>query len=185
MAGCDILAATRWALTDWAMDSSGIRHAHNLGLLVELRPPDRLVLSPLTWRPTPDALLGSAITPELRFPAHDEPINEDLRLGELRRKARLHPMVELCETLEVLHERGAILVAETESCEASRVVEVEQAWIAAGLVGRLMDESISAILTAERQKLPLVCADISVRRLGLHCGLVTMSVPEFAATLAA
>ena len=173
-------------MTDWAMDSSGIRHAHRAGVLGMVRPPERIVISPLTWQPTPDALWAPAAAPELRFPDPFGPsAGGQLPLSGFDSTTEPHPVAALCELLEILHAAGAIMLAGDEACHPLRVADVEQMWQPAGLVGRPTDESIAAVLTAEKADLPLVCADVSVRRLARHCGLNTVSVEQFAAALAA
>lgn len=163
------------------MDSCGVRHAHRAGILPLLSFDQRLVFSPLTWLPTPGGHLPSALRPEIRFPDPGRrPPATPSAFGPAP-----HPAVEMCETLETLHGQGAIVIAETDACTPSRVIEIEQAWKSAGGLARLMDESISAVLVAEVGELPLVSADVSVLRVARHRGLVAVTVEEFAANLAA
>ena len=168
------------------MDSSGVRHAHRTGALQAIRLPARIVLSPLTWQPTPDALRASAVAPELRFPdPRMHSVAGRVQLSELDPRSDPHPTAALCEALETMHATGAVVLSLGDACDPLRVAEVEQMWMPAGLIGRPIDESIAAILAAEQADLPFVCADVSVQRLARRCGLHTMTVAEFVTTTAA
>lgn len=171
-------------MADWAMDSSGLRAAHRSDALLRLGPGDQIVISMLTWLPVP-AARAAAVSPALQFPASvNAPNPTQLTLAGTVEEER-NPVVALCEALEGLHADGIVCYAHDDECDPRRVAEVEAMWRPAGLLSRPTDETISAVLTAERAGRPLVCADVSVRRLANHCGVSTVTVADFAAALAA
>lgn len=168
-----------------AIDSSGLRAAHDSGCLLRVQGSgSRLHVSPLTWRPTPDAEDGYALAPVLRFPG-PRVARLDARDRIALDGAEMHPMIGLCEHLEELHADGCLVLVEDRPCSPIRVIEVEEMWFPAGLVGRPTDETISAVLTAERARVPLVCADHGARRLAEHCGVDALSVADLGGLLAA
>jgi hypothetical protein len=166
-------------MQEWAVDSSGLRHAHDQGVLPLLTSPHRLTLSPMTWLPA-GAPFTAATAPEIRYPdpGTRPPLTPSLF-------APTPPQVELCDTIQGLYGAGVVQLAEIDECVAAATVEIEQTWKSAGGLGPLLDESVAAVLVAELGGLPLVAGDPSVLRVARHRGLRALTVTEFASHLAA
>jgi hypothetical protein len=166
-------------MPDWAMDSSGLRHAHDEGILPLLALPQRVSVSPLTWLPA-GAPFAPAMAPEIRYPDPGvRPPATPTPFGSTPSS------VALCDTIQGLYGAGAIAVAEIDECVVVATVKIEQAWKAAGGLGPLLDESVAAVLIAELNELPLVSGDPSVLQVARQCGLRAMTVKQFASSLAA
>ena len=76
-------------------------------------------------------------------------------------------------------------MAGDHECDPQLVAEFEGSWKEAGLISRPTDETFTAILTADRLGVDLVTDDIDVRMLADHRQVQTMTVTDFASTLAA
>lgn len=88
-------------------------------------------------------------------------------------------------TLHALHQRGMLVVDEDHEGDPHMVAAVERSWKDAGLIGRPTDETLAAILTANRLGMDLVTEDTDVHRLADHWQVPTMTVSDLASSLAA
>ncbi len=130
----------------WAIDSYGLRAAHSRSVLDQLRDTDRLHVSPLTWHPGKAASTGSFATSITRggaSPGQLALVNADGSYAHGRTaglNARLHE----------LHGRGVIVLTGEHECDPQLVADVESSWKDAGLVWRPTDETLTAVMTADR-----------------------------------
>jgi hypothetical protein len=166
----------------WAIDTYGLREAHRRSVLGRLRDAHRLHVSPLTWLPSEAARtgngkssrLGTASTAgNLTFIGRDPGHSRGAEAGEMH------------ATLHALHQRGMLIVEEDHECDPHLVAAVESSWKDAGLIGRPTNETLTAILTADRLGMDLVTEDTDVHKLAGHWQVQTMTVSDLASSLAA
>jgi hypothetical protein len=167
-------------MSEWTLDSSAIRRAHELEALPLLCPPTRVRLSPLTFRGSPDALYGRVLEPEFCYPDPDHP-------------GSCPPdMAAVCDQLEALRTAGVVVLDDEsadgdaiDSPDPTRILKLGRAWKPAGLLGPVLDETLAAIIVAENANLPLVCHDPDVDSLAQYWGLTTVTVEQFTVAIAA
>jgi hypothetical protein len=166
----------------WAIDVYGLREAHRGSVLDRLRDAHRLYVSPLTWLPGQPAR-----------PGNDKGSRRETRrasgnltlVGRDPGHARSGEAGEIDATLHALHQRGMLVVEGDHECDPHLVAAVESSWKDAGLIGRPTDETLTAILTADRLGMDLVTEDTDVHRLAGHWQVQTITVSDLASSLAA
>jgi hypothetical protein len=156
-------------MDNWAIDSSGLRGVGNRLVLDRLRNSHRLHVSPLTWEP---ASQTSNRTGELT-----------LISTEIRRTR--NATAALDSRLRDLHERGILIVDDDHECDPQHVADVETSWQQAGLAWRPTNETLSAVITADRLGMDLITEDSDAHRLATHWQVHPISVAQFASALAA
>lgn len=166
----------------WAIDVYGLREAHRRSVLGRLRDAHRLYVSPLTWFPGQPARTGKGKSS--RRVARRASDNLAL-VGRDPGRARGAQAGEMHATLHALHQRGMLIVEDDHECDLHLVAAVESSWNDAGLIGRPTDETLTAILTADRLGIDLVTEDTDVHKLAGHWQVQTMTVSDLASSLAA
>jgi hypothetical protein len=161
----------------WAIDVYGLREAHRRSVLGRLRDAHRLYVSPLTWFPGQPGKSSRRAT---------RGASGSLALvGRDSSRARGVEVGEMHATLHALHQRGMLVVDQDHECDPHFVAAVESSWVDAGLIGRPTNETLTAILTADRLGMDLVTEDTDVHRLAGHWEVQTMTVSDLASSLAA
>jgi hypothetical protein len=166
----------------WAIDYYGLRAAYRQSVLDQVRDSDRLHVSTLTWHPGKTTGVGgirnclqadSGASARLSLVSPDGGQAGNRTTSSM--DARLHE----------LHGRGVLVVAGDHECDPQFVADVEGSWKDAGLVSRPTNETFTAVLTADRLGIDLVTDDTDVHKLAGHWQVQTMTVTDFASTLAA
>jgi hypothetical protein len=168
----------------WAIDSYGLRAAHSRSVLDQLRDTDRLHVSPFTWHPARASGTGGKFKCSLTCgPAPESSRQLNLVDGDVSRNP--DGTAVLNARLRELHSRGVLVLAGEHECDPQLVANVEDSWEDAGLVWRPTNETLSAVITADRLGVDLVTEDSDVRKLARHWHVHPMNVAEFASALAA
>ena len=168
----------------WAIDCYGLRAAHSQSVLDQLRPTDRLHISPLTWNPGPTAGTAGKFKCSLTLGPAAQPSRQlTLVDGDISRTP--DGTAPLDTRLRELHSRGVLVLAGEHECDPQLVADVEDSWKDAGLVRRPTNETYSAVMTAGRLGVNLVTDDSDVRKLAHHWHVHPMNVAESASALAA
>jgi hypothetical protein len=168
----------------WAIDSYGLRAAHNQSVLDQLRDTDRLHVSPLTWHPGQAARTGGKFKCSLRRDPAPE-LSRQLILVDGNIGRTSDGTAVLNARLRELHDQGVLVLADDHECDPQLVAEVEDSWKDAGLVWRPTNETFSAVMIADRLEVNLVTEDSDVRKLARHWQVPAITVAEFASALAA
>ena len=166
---------------DGVIDSYGLRAAHKRSVLDQLRDTDRLHVSPLTWYPGDGASIGSFAT---SITCGSEP-HVQLTLVNPDGTYTVSRTAGLDARLHGLHGRGVLVLTTDHECDPQRVANVEGSWKDAGLVGRPTDETLTAVMTAERLGFDLITNDCDVRKFADYLQVHAMTVADFASALAA
>jgi hypothetical protein len=166
----------------WAIDFYGLREAHRRSALGRLHERHRLHVSPLTWSPGRSARAGNNPGSSREEPPGAGSLTV---AGQASRHGHGAGPGGLDANLRALHGRGMLVVEDDHECDPHLVAAVESSWRDAGLLGRPTDESLTAILTAERLSMDLVTEDIDVRMLADHWKVPTMNVSDLVSSLAA
>jgi hypothetical protein len=167
----------------WAIDSYGLRAACRQSVFDRLQVTDRLHVSSLTWTPVGEVQAdgnGSIFNDRIRSKSSRRLTLVD---GDTRRPN--DGPVSFGTQLANLHNKGILVVADDHECDPRRVVEVEGSWATAGLVWRPTNETIAAVMTADRLGLDLITEDSDARKLANYWHVNPMTVTEFASSLAA
>ena len=166
-------------MKDWAIDAYGLQAAHRRSVLGRLRDAHRLHVSPLTWFPRQMTRSG-----EGRHQAEPRAAANLPSIGPGSRRDRRGKLTGMDASLHALHRRGVLVVDDNE-CNPQAIAAVEGSWKDAGLIGRPTDETLAAIIHADRLGMDLVTEDTDVRMLAGHWQVQTMTVSDLASSLAA
>jgi hypothetical protein len=172
----------------WAIDSYGLRAASRHAVLDQLQGTARLRVSPLTWFP-PDQLQHGATESLSISQRQSEPARRlaivDPDMVDSDVSHRPYGSANFHTRIAELHRRGVLVVDNDHECDPQQLAELEGSWMQAGLVGRPTNETIAAVMTADRLGLTLITEDSDVRKLANHWHVNPIAVPEFLSSLAA
>ena len=166
----------------WAIDVYGLREAHRRSVLARLRDAHRLYVSPLTWFPGQPARTGNGKSSRRGTARASGNLTH---IGRDPGHSRSVEAGEMHATLHALHQRGMLIVEKDHECDPHLVAAVESSWKDAGLIGRPTNETLAAILTADRLGMDLVTEDTDVHKLAGNWQVPTMTVSDLASSLAA
>jgi hypothetical protein len=166
---------------DWVIDSYGLRAAHSRSVLDGLQDTDRLHVSPLTWQPT-GTTCTSSYAESISSPDSDV---GHLALVDADNSSARSRTASLTMQLQDLHGRGVLVLVSDHECDPEHVANVEASWKPAGLVGRPTDETLTAVITADRLSIDLITNDSDVRKLADYWQVQALTITDFASALAA
>ena len=166
----------------WAIDVYGLREAHRRSVLGRLREAHRLHVSALTWSP---GQLARAKNGKGSRRGARRPSGNLTLVGQKPGHARHGDMGEMDAILHALHQQGMLVIQGHHECDPHLVADVESSWKDAGLIGCPTDETLTAILAAGQLGMDLVAEDTDVHRLAGHWEVQTITVSDFASSLAA
>jgi hypothetical protein len=105
----------------WAIDSYGLRAAHNRSVLDRLHDTDRLHVSPLTWQPAEIARTSSYAA---CISSADADVGQLALVDNGNARSRA---ASLSTQLHDLHGRGVLVLVDDHECDPEHVAGVGQA----------------------------------------------------------
>lgn len=171
------------SMGNWAIDVYGLHAASRQFVLHRLEDTDRLHVSPLTWQPP-------GYSEDQRRAGSGPSRTVDDTIGSLRSMTSQSNYARKADavfnrSVQHLHQRGILVIAEDHECDPRHVAEVETSWYEAGLMGRPTNETISAVITADSLSMDLITDDADARKLATHWNVRPVTVAQFAYALAA